>query len=676
MLWTNLRNQVRQTPLPKWKPLIPLFEAVMNSFQAVRDAKRTSSDGFIRITIERDHGLLGDDQEAPHSFTIADNGIGLNDENFDSFNTAFSDHKLARGGKGLGRFTWLKAFEKVEIDSTFKEADEDHPQRRTFTFDENYELEKEGLPEAAPGRSVGTSVKLVNFREPYKSTCPRTTDQIIQKLIEHFLLIFLETDSPQVTLIDKGLVHSVNDVFEKEFRATAAAHKFFIKSSEFTLHGFRLTTPKLSRHKLVYSANQRGVVSDKLEDYIPNLHARLVDQEGNSFVYLGIVQSPYLTQRVNPARTDFDFGSGEDAEVDQGSLFDDEIKRAEIRDASLKYIQDDLAEAIQTINEAKEERLRSYVQTDAPQYKVLMKYTPEFIDRISPNATKPDLEAALHRELYQREVKMKAEGSRIIKEAEKVDDYEAYHRRLSDFMENYNELGASALAQYIMHRRIILDFLERAISIGDGDKKYPLEKVVHQLVFPMRSTSEDIPYHEQNLWMIDERLTYHTFLSSDKQLKSIESIESNSQKRPDLFIYDRKLIYAEGDQPINSITILEFKRPERDDYTQDDNPVIQSLELVEEIRSGEFKNEKGRKISVANEKIPAFVYVISDITPTLKKVLRTIDAIPTPDNQGYYGFQKTYSAYYEVIDYNKLLNDAKKRNRIFFDKINLLNSNT
>jgi hypothetical protein len=270
---------------------------------------------------------------------------------------------------------------------------------------------------------------------------------------------------------------------------------------------------------------------------------------------------------------------------------------------------------------------------------------------------------------------MKAEGSRIIKEAEKIDDYETYHRRLADFMENYNELGTSALAQYIMHRRIILDLLERAISIGDNDKKYPLEKVVHQLVFPMRSTSEDIPYCEQNLWMIDERLTYHTFLSSDKQLRSIETYESHSQKRPDLFIYDRKLIYGEGDQPINSITILEFKRPERDDYTQDDNPVVQSLELVEEIRSGEFKNERGRKISVANEKIPAFVYIISDITPTLKKVLKTIDAIPTPDSQGYYGFHKTYSAYYEVIDYNKLLNDAKKRNRVFFDKINLLNSN-
>ena len=43
MLWTNLGNQVRQTLLPKWKLLIPLFEAVMNSFRAIHDARRRAS---------------------------------------------------------------------------------------------------------------------------------------------------------------------------------------------------------------------------------------------------------------------------------------------------------------------------------------------------------------------------------------------------------------------------------------------------------------------------------------------------------------------------------------------------------------------------------------------------------------------------------------------------------
>ena len=48
------------------------------------------------------------------------------------------------------------------------------------------------------------------------------------------------------------------------------------------------------------------VISENLEEYVPNLSGRLTDGEGNSFVYLAIVQSPYLTQRVNNVRTDFD----------------------------------------------------------------------------------------------------------------------------------------------------------------------------------------------------------------------------------------------------------------------------------------------------------------------------------------------------------------------------------
>jgi hypothetical protein len=75
----------------------------------------------------------------------------------------------------------------------------------------------------------------------------------------------------------------------------------------------------------------------------------------------------------------------------------------------------------------------------------------------------------------------------------KVDDYDDYQKRLSSFMEQYNELGASALAQYVAHRKIILEFLTRAISIPDGERKYPLERVVHQLVFPMRQTSKTLP---------------------------------------------------------------------------------------------------------------------------------------------------------------------------------------
>src|SRR5580698_9332190 len=108
----DLRNQVRQTSLPKWKPLLPMFEAIMNAFQAIKDAHRDDNVGNIAVDIERENTLLPEENPAVVGFRITDDGVGLTDENFDSFNTAFSPLKIRVGGKGLGRFTWLKAFDR------------------------------------------------------------------------------------------------------------------------------------------------------------------------------------------------------------------------------------------------------------------------------------------------------------------------------------------------------------------------------------------------------------------------------------------------------------------------------------------------------------------------------------------------------------------------------------
>lgn len=512
----NLRNQARQTALPKWKPLLPLFEAVMNSYQAIRAADPTKAHK-ITIAIDRDNQLLDSEQAPIAAFTVTDTGIGFDDANFDSFNELFSEYKIKDGGKGVGRTIWLKAFDRVLIDSTFIAPESMIPQRRRFSFDEGYDPDK-ALPKTEPGQVAGTEIRLIGFRDPYKSECPKTTEQIVQRLTEHFLLVLLQPNCPRIDVHDNGQKHSVNDAFQKEFKTTATVHKFKIKAADFTLHGFRLFTPRASRHRLIYAANQRGVVTDNLDEHIPNLTStRLPNEDDKSFVYLAIVQSPYLTQKVNHARTDFDL-THEDAEAGDPNLFADEIGRAEIRNECIHRIETDLADIIESLNEAKAQKVRSYVQTDAPQYKILLRYLPDFINKLSADPTKAEIDAALHKELHQREVKLKQEGSRIIKEAEKIDDYDEYHRRLSEFMERYNELGVSQLAQYIGHRKIIIEFLDRAISRSPKDDKYPLERVVHQLVFPRHSTSDQITYNDQNLWLIDERLTFHSLIARQAAL--------------------------------------------------------------------------------------------------------------------------------------------------------------
>ena len=54
----------------------------------------------------------------------------------------------------------------------------------------------------------------------------------------------------------------------------------------------------------------------------------------------------------------------------------------------------------------------------------------------------------------------------------------------------------------------------------------------------MRATSDAVPYEQQNLWIIDERLSYHCFLASDMPLDSVSVLASGSESRPDIMIFD------------------------------------------------------------------------------------------------------------------------------------------
>jgi hypothetical protein len=42
-----------------------------------------------------------------------------------------------------------------------------------------------------------------------------------------------------------------------------------------------------------------------------------------------------------------------------------------------------------------------------------------------------------------------------------------------------------------------------------------------------------------------------------------------------------------------------------------------------------------------------------------------------PDGQGFFGFNNNLKAYVEIISYDKLLEDAKQRNQILFDKLRM-----
>ena len=208
--------------------------------------------------------------------------------------------------------------------------------------------------------------------------------------------------------------------------------------------------------------------------------------------------------------------------------------------------------------------------------------------------------------------------------------------------------GKSSLAQYVAHRRVILDFLERSLQSDPETGKYPLEEIIHRIIYPMRTTSDDVPYEQQNLWIIDERLAYHGFLASDMPLNTATVLSNNSDSRPDLMIFERALTFAEDDSALNSLVIVEFKKPDRSDYRKED-PVDQVYRLIREIKSGHFKDKNGREIKVQSDRIPAYAYVICDTTKEVEIIAQNKGLLPTPDQLGYYGYNPNLSAYIEII---------------------------
>jgi hypothetical protein len=57
----------------------------------------------------------------------------------------------------------------------------------------------------------------------------------------------------------------------------------------------------------------------------------------------------------------------------------------------------------------------------------------------------------------------------------------------------------------------------------------------------------------------------------------------------------------------------------------------------------------------------------------MRKALDDIDAFVAPRQPRLLRIPpEVRHIYYEVMDYNKLLRDAEKRNRIFFDKLNII----
>ncbi|MBZ5857759.1 ATP-binding protein [Flavihumibacter profundi] len=674
---SNIKNKVRNTSLPKTKALMPLFEVISNSIHAIEDAKKKNylqNEGEITINLLRrgNEDTLSTMEQIDSypiiSFEIIDNGIGMDDENLNSFVESDTDHKFEIGGKGVGRFICIKAFSMMIVDSCFNNGNTKMVRKFEFksTKEGYHNFDQYDAPEF---RKIGTKITLYEYRDEYQKHVPRQLESIAREIITHFQLYFIRNAAPNIRVINQNNIEvncqtHFNTYFKEEIKSTT----FEINEYSFELYLTR--SSKAQSHKIYYCAHNRAVKEDALVNRIVDLGKYPVTIETQNIYYQIYIVSQLFDETVNQERIGFDFPNGEDEEDEE----DDVITLSQIRKKAINCIEVLLEDYLNDVREKKVTKYMPTVHDEMPQYRAVWHHKPEEIRRLPPNLTVDKLDIALYKIEADWKIEIKETRSELLEESKDIQNLEGYKERYKRFLTEFNELGKSDLARYVVHRKSVIELLENLLQLNN-ENKFSDEDIIHSIFFPIRSSTDEIPPDKQNLWLLDERLTYHSFLASDKRFDQIKQLQSQNQDRVDLLIYNDALAFSEEQlHPHQSFTIVEFKKPQRTDYQDNDpkkNPLDQVEKYIDELLNGKVKSRTGRTITVTVN-TPFYVYIVCDITPSLENILKKREFLKTPDGLGYYKFKTAYyNAYIEVLPFEKVLFDAKKRNRILFERLGI-----
>jgi hypothetical protein len=654
---TDVIGKINEKKLAYNNTLLPLFEAIVNSIQAVEEYSSTSP-GIINIDIVRSTQKVIDfDGKLPDivDFYITDNGIGFNEKNYESFNYAHSTYK--KGGKGIGRFAWLRAFTRAEIDSCYKEKNEWLERKFNFEPTKNG-IEKHEKKPLENNQKYSTTVKLINLKEDYRKWCNSKTEDIALKIIEHTFIYFLNKDCPRIVINDiseEPIV--VNDLFNVFTKAQVENKDIPIRDNSFKLSIVKIFNDKKIDNKIHYCANNREVDNDKISIDIPEFDNFFTNNDNERYSIAIYVEGSFLDENVNEERTAINFSKGD-------INFPNKTTQEELRKAITDFLQTEYQEQIDNLSEIRLEKVKKFVGGH-PRYRQLIKYKLDKLKKIPSTLTEDKIEIEVFKIQQELELEVKKEANRVLKFIESEEDMDDFNEKHKELYTKIIEVGNSKLSEYVIHRKLVIDLFDKLL------KKKATEKAIHSLIFPLQTLSDEIGFEDHNLWMLDEKLSYHKYLASDKKFKKIEPIDSESQDRPDIIIFNKPFVFANNEKPYDSIVLVEFKRPMRDDYADGENPILQINKYAREIINSETKDKYDREFDLRNN-TPIYAYIVCDLTKKLKSYATDAGFKLLPDGDGYFFFNDNYNMYIEIMSFDKVLKNSKDTNRVLFEKLGLV----
>jgi hypothetical protein len=667
-----VQNIVETVDLTPQDALLPLYECVVNSIISLIQTKEPRKE--IQVKIKRGDNpsqLSTSGIKTIYSIIITDNGIGFHDNNFKSFETPFSKINKEFGCKGVGRFTILAAFREIYVRSNY--AENGIWKYREFKCDAENEVQPIALKDSELNENK-TSVELLNCFNPIiKDRTAISIGEISQELMNHCLIYYLCGQMPTVKIFDaddkKGEV--LNDLYAKVSKEKE--RKFKIVNHSFKAYITKVKKENNRKHHYIYyCANSRVVGQGRSIGKINASFSYPLNEKGTLYFLDVYLVSDYLNSKNYKARNGFSI-----PQEKENTFFNDPdlISFQEIETELVKILEKQYENHVKETSLKSQYELQDYIDKNAPRFKSL-RNNLDLLKTIPPNLTDDKKEEYLYKISFQARKDVEYKLQEFIKN--KQINEEAIQSVKKDIQDK-TSYDVDSLADYMMRRKAIIDLFDKFLE-ADSEGRYKLEEDIHNLIFPLGFTNDEISYEMHNLWLLDERFLTYKFIASDKSITSIS--QKKSSKEPDVIclsdrpqMFDNPISFGDkSNGELNSMVIFEFKRPgdvahqkKKSDYRWDFSELI--LPYFDDfLYSPNKKNYKGKQVIIKKE-TPKFGFIIIDVLPPALEQYNLDSGWEKTPFGTFYRMEGKKNLHLEVMTFSKLLEHAKKRHIPFFDKL-------
>jgi len=681
-------------------PLQPIFEALTNSFEAIKIYKNTT--GKISIKLNFGGNLFSgqNDVNILQSITIIDDGIGFTDIEFERLANIYDGSK-GFSNKGSGRLQFVHFFEEAVYESVYKldESKKDF-NKRLFKLSKSQSClshhsilcYQEPFADKNENKSY-TKLTLKNLldnddKKFYSTLTPtRLKQEILNRYLEYFAAnretlptIVIETNlSDDVENIERNDIVDVDKTVSIEINYKSYNGKNYIqtdKSEKFTIKSYVISDDKLSENSLKITS-KKEIVSDENIMKSISLDILKPKESINSNRYLFLISGDYIDSKDTDNRGELELYTEDEAKKtlnkDQEIILLDDIHNHV--NSKILSMYEEIAEK-KTKHEENLEKLRKMF--------LLNKETLTNV-KITIN----DTDENILKKVYKADVAIIAEKDAKIKEQiDKLDtlnlsssSQDNYKKELNTQVEELVEIiplqNRTALTHAVARRKLVLDLfdkvLTRSLDMQNEDSRNIDEELLHNLIFKQHSTDTN----NSDLWLISEDYIYFKGISESK----LGQIEINGEKllKEDTELSEDALKYKTSlneNRDSKRTDVLLFPEEGKCIILEFKNPNVNIAKHLTQLNNyaaliWNFSKDKYKFNTF-------YGYLIGEKINTTE--IRTHDSAYIEASGFDYWYKPNYKVpgfyvdndanmYSEIIKYSTLVERAKSRNKHYIEKL-------